>query len=251
MPEEKTIIVENKATSKIEVPTDTKPKKPRSAKKQNKPKIEKTEKTTVNSDSAVNEKKGEKASARTKSKAASDSNNKKQLAAMDAKLSEVLAELEAIKKQETDSAVVLDSFSKALSSNESALKVANRTIVEATTTNKELSMRLDIADAEIKTLRKELASKQSELSETMQKLAASENENIELLKKFEGAVDTNSSLGNDIKAAFIQKLTDALSMNYADFSEYKNAEYSEDNYDTLKVILKGIFRTLSANGIKF
>ena len=250
------------------VPTPKKPKKP--VKKLNKQKSENSKQNTSGSTAKSNSnKKTEKVSGSTENRAA-DIRNNKQLAELEAKLSEVLSildviktqdldqkisvlssEIGEIKKQETENQSLLYGIEKTISSNDSALANANRTIADLSSSNKELTLRLGDAETELASFRRELANKKSELAEMQNKLAAAENENNELVKRFESAVNTNNSFGDDVKAALIQKLTDALSMSYDDFNEYKNAEYSEDNYDTLKVILKSVFRTLSANGIKF
>lgn len=78
-----------------------------------------------------------------------------------------------------------------------------------------------------------------------------ENENAELNRKLDDvyAIDErNKSMEHE---RLIANLSRDFGFLYDDFQEYANSEVSADNYLTLQVIIKKMFRALNRNGITF
>ena len=78
-----------------------------------------------------------------------------------------------------------------------------------------------------------------------------ENENAELNRKLDDvyAIDEhNKSMAHERLIANLEK---DFAFLYEDFQEYANSEVSADNYLTLQVIIKKMFRALNRNGIHF
>ena len=78
-----------------------------------------------------------------------------------------------------------------------------------------------------------------------------ENENVELNRKLDDvyAIDErNKTLAHE---RLIANLSKEFGFLYDDFCEYANSEVTADNYLTLQVIIKKMFRALNRNGINF
>lgn len=83
------------------------------------------------------------------------------------------------------------------------------------------------------------------------KIQELENENAELNRKLDDvyAIDEyNKSMAHERLIANLEK---DFAFLYEDFQEYANSEVSADNYLTLQVIIKKMFRALNRNGIHF
>ena len=89
------------------------------------------------------------------------------------------------------------------------------------------------------------------LSEALIYIVELEEQNRELDRKLTEAYQLNAR-ESSMEAEHIKE---AIRRNfkylYEDFKEYQNSECSEDNYESLKAILKKCFRAVDRIGIRF
>lgn len=89
------------------------------------------------------------------------------------------------------------------------------------------------------------------INDLQKRITELEKENAELNRKLDDvyAIDErNKSMAHERLIANLQKDFGFL---YDDFQEYANSEVTADNYLTLQVIIKKMFRALNRNGIHF
>ena len=89
------------------------------------------------------------------------------------------------------------------------------------------------------------------LYELQKRITELENENAELNKKLDDVYSIDEHNKSMAHERLIANLEKDFAFLYEDFQEYANSEVSADNYLTLQVIIKKMFRALNRNGIHF
>ncbi len=73
----------------------------------------------------------------------------------------------------------------------------------------------------------------------------------ELDEKLKEAYSINSRESSLEAERIKNEISKSLAFCYEDWLEYKNSDYSEENYESLQAVIKRIFRAIEKNGIKF
>ena len=124
-------------------------------------------------------------------------------------------------------------------------------ILELTKTNTLLNEKILQLENEIKETKKIC----TELEEKYEKLEEEKNilsdENLELNKQLKEIVELNKRESSLEAERLKHNISKSLELSYENWCDYVDAEYSDDNYESLKAILKSIFRILERNNIDF
>lgn len=124
-------------------------------------------------------------------------------------------------------------------------------ILELTKTNTLLNEKILQLENEIKETKKIC----TELEEKYEKLEEEKNilsdENLELNKQLKEIIELNKRESSLEAERLKHNISKSLELSYENWCDYVDAEYSDDNYESLKAILKSIFRILERNNIDF
>ncbi len=105
--------------------------------------------------------------------------------------------------------------------------------------------------AKLQAAEQSLAAMRVQAEELQKKVASLESQNAELDRKLSDAYAINSREASLEAEKVRSDLKKAFSFLYEDWLEYESSAVSEENYESLQVIIKKIFRSLERNGIKF
>ena len=124
-------------------------------------------------------------------------------------------------------------------------------ILELTKTNTLLNEKILQLENEIKETKKIC----TELEEKYEKLEEEKNilsdENLELNKQLKEIIELNKRESSLEAERLKHNISKSLELSYENWCDYVDAECSDDNYESLKAILKSIFRILERNNIDF
>lgn len=124
-------------------------------------------------------------------------------------------------------------------------------ILELTKTNTLLNEKILQLENEIKKTKKIC----TELEEKYEKLEEEKNilsdENLELNKQLKEIIELNKRESSLEAERLKHNISKSLELSYENWCDYVDAECSDDNYESLKAILKSIFRILERNNIDF
>lgn len=124
-------------------------------------------------------------------------------------------------------------------------------ILELTKTNTLLNEKILQLENEIKETKKictELEEKYEKLEEEKNTLS---DENLELNKQLKEIIELNKRESSLEAERLKHNISKSLELSYENWCDYVDAECSDDNYESLKAILKSIFRILERNNIDF
>ena len=124
-------------------------------------------------------------------------------------------------------------------------------ILELTKTNTLLNEKILQRENEIKETKKictELEEKYEKLEEEKNTLS---DENLELNKQLKEIIELNKRESSLEAERLKHNISKSLELSYENWCDYVDAECSDDNYESLKAILKSIFRILERNNIDF
>ena len=124
-------------------------------------------------------------------------------------------------------------------------------ILELTKTNTLLNEKILQLENEIKETKKictELEEKYEKLEEEKNTLS---DENLELNKQLKEIIELNKRESSLEAERLKHSISKSLELSYENWCDYVDAECSDDNYESLKAILKSIFRILERNNIDF
>ena len=168
------------------------------------------------------------------------------------KASEEFTKLKSVIEESTQK--IIEEFRK--SSTENARLLEEKSVLSAKLTA--ASAELSASKAENDKLRQKLSEISAQLVKTEETLRHCESLKSILEQKL---ADTEQKLTNvqqmndtmtvKTRSAFAESIKNTMKMSYEDYQEYSNAPCNEENYETMQAIIKGIFRALSSNGIKF
>ena len=121
--------------------------------------------------------------------------------------------------------------------------------MEVANTNAMLQRKIEKLESELETVKQvndtqRIALEQLTKEKSEIEIKASEFEE-QLKKAFD--LDSRETENKADKVKF--DILNAVKLSYENWTEYESAEYSEDNYESLKAIIKAIFRGLERNGI--
>lgn len=119
-----------------------------------------------------------------------------------------------------------------------------------------ISLKAKIKDLEkqlsdIQTANQSLVSDKTEIEKLKKQISSLEMQNSELDSKLNDAYVINSRESSLEAEKIRSELEKAFTFLYEDWLEYEFSDVSEENYESLKAIIKKIFRSLERNGIDF
>ena len=114
-----------------------------------------------------------------------------------------------------------------------------------------LEYKLTEQTASLKAANDSITSLQVEINELKKQISSLESQNSELDSKLNDAYAINSREASLEAEKIRLDLKKAFTFLYEDWLEYETSDVSEENYESLRAIIKKIFRALERNGIDF
>jgi len=181
-----------------------------------------------------------------KSRKEDDVNSDKDIVAVKFDNSEVLSLIsgegrktrELVSKEFTSLQYLMNSFKADLSKN---IEVAN--------TNAILQRKIEKLESELETVKQANASQRVALEQLTKEKSEIEIKASEFEEQLRKAFDLNNRETENKADKVKFDILNSVKLSYENWTEYENAECSEDNYESLKAIIKAIFRGLERNGI--
>ncbi|MDD6085393.1 MAG: hypothetical protein PUB76_05405 [Oscillospiraceae bacterium] len=124
-------------------------------------------------------------------------------------------------------------------------------ILELTKINTLLNEKILQLENEIKETKKLCTESEEKYEKLKKEKDALSNENLELNKQLKEVIELNKRESSLEAERLKHNISKSLELSYENWCDYVDAECSDDNYESLKAILKSIFRTLERNNIDF
>lgn len=121
--------------------------------------------------------------------------------------------------------------------------------MEVANTNAMLQRKIEKLESELETVKQVNDTQRIALEQLTKEKSEIEIKALEFEEQLKKAFDLDSRETENKADKVKFDILNAVKLSYENWTEYESAEYSEDNYESLKAIIKAIFRGLERNGI--
>lgn len=121
--------------------------------------------------------------------------------------------------------------------------------METANTNAMLQRKIEKLESDLETVKQVNAAQRASLEQITKEKSEIEEKASEFEEQLRKAFDLNNRETENKADKVKFDILNSVKLSYENWTEYESAECSEDNYESLKAIIKAIFRGLERNGI--
>jgi len=121
--------------------------------------------------------------------------------------------------------------------------------MEIANTNAMLQRKIEKLESDLETVKQVNAAQRASLEQITKEKSEIEEKASEFEEQLRKAFDLNNRETENKADKVKFDILNSVKLSYENWTEYESAECSEDNYESLKAIIKAIFRGLERNGI--